>query len=102
MSFPRVEFTCIDAIFPEWNVFDNFFNHWYIPAMSLDGFESSHPIVCPINNPAETESAFDEITYGKGAALIRMVKHHIGDDAFKTGLNAYLKSVRFGNVLNMS
>lgn len=62
--------------------------------MSTDAKKSSHPIMVPIKEAHETETAFDNITYSKGAAVIRMIKSHIGDESFKRGLNNYLKRVR--------
>ena len=36
-----MEFLAIDSIYPEWRVFQNFIQQWYIPAMELDAFKVS-------------------------------------------------------------
>ena len=44
-----------------------------------------------IKDAAETESAFDAITYSKGAAVVQMARDTMGDEAFRKGLQNYMK-----------
>ena len=34
-----MEFLAIDSIYPDWNVFENFIQQWYIPAIELDAYK---------------------------------------------------------------
>ena len=66
-------------------------NHILFPV--TDSYRSTHPIVLEIKDPRDTDTAFDEITYGKGSAVIRMMKNYIGDEAFRSGIHEYLNNV---------
>ena len=60
--------------------------------MSLDSLESSHPISVVVHHPNEINEIFDQISYGKGATIIRMLAAFIGEKTFKQGLTNYLIS----------
>jgi len=59
---------------------------------------STHPVA---GSPAPDAQAalqnFDGISYAKGAATLRQLIAHIGDDAFISGVAQYLSSHRYGN-----
>ena len=57
--------------------------NYYIRAMSKDALKTTHPINVEINDPHETETVFDLITYGKGGSVVRMIKAYIGQEAFQ-------------------
>jgi aminopeptidase N len=40
---------------------------------------------------------FDEITYDKGASLLRMLEMYLSENTFQTGIQAYMKQHSFGN-----
>ena len=58
---------------------------------------TTHPIVAPIPDVESTVSAFDMITYAKGAAALRQLCAHVGEDTFFTGVASYLRRYAFGN-----
>jgi cytosol alanyl aminopeptidase len=66
-------------------------------AMSQDSLVSARRI----NQPAETKSdianAFDGITYTKGGAVLRMFESAMGEQKFRSGVQAYLKQYTFRN-----
>ncbi|KAM3967291.1 membrane alanyl aminopeptidase [Aphomia sociella] len=67
-------------------------------AYNADDSASSPPISYEnVNTPAEISGHFGTITYQKGGTIIRMIHHLIGDEAFKTGLNIYLNSVKLNS-----
>jgi len=66
-------------------------------AMTLDALASAHPIQARIDNEAQAADAFDEITYTKGEALLRMLEAYLGEDAFRTGVRTYLARHRYAN-----
>lgn len=58
----------------------------------LDALKSSHPISIKVKNPDEINNIFDRISYGKGAAIIRMMDNFLGTDIFKKGLTNFLNT----------
>jgi aminopeptidase N len=42
------------------------------------------------------EDMFDGVSYNKGGSTLHMLRNYLGDDAFFTGLNDYLKSNEYG------
>lgn len=59
-------------------------------ALELDCLKNSHPIEVPVGHPSEIDEIFDDISYNKGASVIRMLHRYIGDDDFRKGMNIYL------------
>ncbi len=45
----------------------------------------------------DKEDMFDNVSYQKGGRILHMLRNYLGDEAFFTGLNVYLKSHQFGN-----
>ncbi|MCE9673311.1 M1 family metallopeptidase [Myxococcus stipitatus] len=59
-------------------------------AMRADQLVNARCIRQPIATPGDIHSAFDAITYGKGAAVLAMFEAWVGDAAFQRGVRAYL------------
>lgn len=68
-------------------------------AMQLDARASTHPVVQKLRNVAEAETAFDDITYDKGEAVIRMIEAYLGEDAFRDGVRAYMRKHAYANTV---
>ena len=51
----------------------------------------------PVRSPAEASQAFDEITYQKGQAVIRMLEAYLGAEGFREGIRRYLRAHAYGN-----
>ncbi|HEY4002533.1 MAG TPA: M1 family metallopeptidase [Candidatus Xenobia bacterium] len=66
-------------------------------AMGTDGEPGAHPIQQAIHDPGEADSAFDDITYEKGASFIRMMESYLGPDVFRKGIQLYIQQHAFGN-----
>lgn len=62
-----------------------------------DQWPSTHPIVADVPDTDATVSAFDMITYAKGASALRQLVEFIGEDAFFAGTAAYLTKHSWGN-----
>ena len=80
---------------PEWgmditNVRDR------LGAMRLDELSSARTIREPIESYDDIANAFDDITYEKGAAVIRMFERWIGPEKFREGVRLYLKQHAWG------
>jgi alanyl aminopeptidase len=61
--------------------------NWVIKA---DSKTKSRQIRQPIEHGGDVYNAFDGITYGKGAAVLRMFEAWIGPEAMQKGIQAYL------------
>ena len=60
-------------------------------AMQRDSVTSTHPVVQHVETVEQASQAFDEITYSKGEAVIRMLEAYVGEDAWRRGVRAYMR-----------
>ena len=90
---------CINSIYPQYEEEKTYFLHDTVYSMNSDALKSSHPINVEVNNPEEIEQIFDEISYGKGGSILRMIHHYVGDENFRKGLSSYLKKFQFSNAM---
>ena len=86
-----------DNIYPEWNVVSDFVLEETAGSMHSDSLSSTHPIDAKVNAPEEISQIFDEISYGKGASVLRMIEDWIGKEAFRTGVSSYLSKFKYAN-----
>ncbi|MFA9216313.1 MAG: M1 family metallopeptidase [Sphingomonadaceae bacterium] len=66
-------------------------------AMELDALATTHPVVQAIATVEQANQAFDSITYQKGEAVIRMLEQHVGADAWRAGVRAYISRHAYGS-----
>ncbi|MGH8190351.1 MAG: M1 family metallopeptidase, partial [Rhodanobacteraceae bacterium] len=66
-------------------------------AMHNDSLVSARMIRQPITGNGDIETAFDGITYQKGADVIGMFENFVGPKVFQQGMRAYIKAHAFGN-----
>ena len=66
-------------------------------AMSLDARKTTHPIQQPVANESQATDAFDVITYQKGQSFLRMLETYLGEDAFRSGIRAYMKKHQYSS-----
>ena len=92
-----IEYWAVDTLFPSWQVFTQFVNDETGRAYDLDALESSHPVEVDLVNAEQVDEIFDAISYSKGGSILRMVVEYIGLDAFRRGMEAYLKHFAFRN-----
>lgn len=84
-------------LFPDWKMWEQFTTDHQAAALRLDAMRTSHPIQVPIGRAEEVEEVFDAISYCKGSSVVRMAHAVIGHDAFKQGLQSYMKKHAYGN-----
>ncbi|CAD7003786.1 unnamed protein product [Ceratitis capitata] len=92
-----VEFLCVNHLFPEYDIWTQFVTDMYTRALELDSLKNSHPIEVPVGHPCEIDEIFDEISYNKGASVIRMLHDYIGEKDFRKGMNIYLTRHQYKN-----
>ena len=66
-------------------------------AMSNDSLTSARSIRQPITGNGDIMTAFDGITYQKGASVIGMFESYVGEPTFQKGMRAYIQHQKFGN-----
>jgi len=66
-------------------------------AMNTDALEVGRPIHQAITENGQIDSAFDNITYGKGGQVIAMIAAYLGDEKFKAGVRLHLSRHMYGN-----
>lgn len=92
-----IEFLCVNKLFPEYDIWTQFVTDMHTGALELDCLQNSHPIEVEVGHPYEIDEIFDEISYAKGASVIRMLHHYIGDEDFRKGMNLYLTRHQYKN-----
>lgn len=92
-----MEYKAVHHLFPEWEMWVQFYTEEQGTAFGLDGLESSHPIEVEVINPAEIDEIFDAVSYQKGASVIHMLEQYVGEEVFRKGLQKYLNQFKYGN-----
>ena len=87
----------VGALHPDWQMWTQFLSMETVHGLDLDGLRSSHPIEVPVKDPAEIREIFDDISYAKGASILRMLEQFLGESTFRRGIRNYLKAHRYGN-----
>ena len=65
--------------------------------MERDARKTTHPIQQKVKDATEANRIFDEITYGKGEAFIRMLEEYLGETDFRAGIRAYMRKHQYSN-----
>src|SRR6059036_439423 len=86
-----------DAMFPRWRTWEEFVRLDTAGALSRDSLLNTHPIEVKVNSPSEIEEVFDDISYGKGASVIRMLEAYTGEENFMKGVRSYLEKYKYSN-----
>ena len=66
-------------------------------ALGLDALRSTRAIRIDVDTPDEINEVFDGIAYEKTAGVLRMIEAYVGPEAFRKGINSYLKTFSFSN-----
>jgi puromycin-sensitive aminopeptidase len=91
-----MELKACDAYRPEWQRWTTF-GLARSAAFDVDSLRTTRPIEFDVVSPADADGMFDILTYEKGAAVLRMVEQHLGEDAFRDGVRHYLARHAYGN-----
>jgi len=66
-------------------------------AYAADAGPTTHPIRQDLPDVATAQASFDDITYPKGAAVLKQLVAYVGEDAFVAGLRSYFRKHAWGN-----
>ena len=65
--------------------------------MSDDATSSTHPIESEVTTESDASDAFDNITYEKGEAFLRMLEDYMGEAQFRAGVHRYLAAHEYSS-----
>lgn len=93
-----MEYVAVDALHPEWNMWLDFATNESIMALRRDSIDGVQSVQIDVHHPDEISTLFDgAIVYAKGARLLRMLQHFVGDKSFQAGLKQYFVDHAYGN-----
>ncbi len=93
-----METKAADQLHPEWNAWPRTAPYKQ-RAMDIDARRGTHPVIVAIDDVRQVEGAFDTITYGKGAQVVRTLEAYVGPDEFRDGVRRYLARHAYGNTV---
>jgi len=82
---------------PEWDCWGDFLSLSEFESMRADQLRATHPIQAKLSRPSEITEVFDQISYGKGASVIRMIEAFLGEEVFKNGISDYIRKFSYSN-----
>jgi puromycin-sensitive aminopeptidase len=91
-----MSYKAVDHVRPEWDEWDNFCIE-RLDSMGSDCLRNTRAIHFAVTDPVQVEQMFDEITYGKGASVLRMLEKFVGEDVFRDGVRRYIRAHQFAN-----
>lgn len=93
-----MEYVGLDALYPEWDRWLSMSNLRNVLALRRDCIDGVQPVKTGVNHPDEISALFDaSIVYAKGARLLRMLQHYVGESTFQKGLSLYFNTHPYGN-----
>ncbi len=100
-SFASVmEYFAVDAIYPEYKIFEAFFTGDACAALLRDAYTGVQSVHQEVHNPEEIATLFDSaIVYAKGARLMLMLIRLMGWEDFCKGLKDYFEKFKYQNTV---
>lgn len=93
-----MEYQCVDSMFPQWHVWNQFIASEGLAAFRRDAIYGVQSVHVDVHHPDEISTLFDgSIVYAKGGRLLYMMKNFIGEATFRKGLSEYFKKHAYGN-----
>ncbi|KAJ2952379.1 hypothetical protein O0L34_g4663 [Tuta absoluta] len=91
-----IEYLGVDQIEPGWNMFESFTRDM-LDLLRSDALKNTSPVSRRVVDASEIAQKFDEISYTKGANLIRMLNNTMTYELFHKGLVKYLDEWKYSN-----
>jgi puromycin-sensitive aminopeptidase len=86
----------VDELSPDYKAWNDF-QFSKNAAMADDALESTHPIYSKVETPEQATELFDNITYRKGCAVMRMIETYLGEEQFRAGMRTYMQEFAESN-----
>ncbi len=88
-----------DDLNPEWGALTQSLASDRQGAIVRDARVTTHPIIQHVETVDQISQAFDDITYRKGEAVIRMLEGAVGPDKFRAGVRSYMAKYKYSNTV---
>ncbi|CAH1738623.1 aminopeptidase N-like [Aphis gossypii] len=88
------EYMATKTVEPDWRLEDVFVYEVHQSALEADQ-SPTHAISGSVETPAQIKGMFDDISYSKAGAVLRMLQYAVTEEHFKKALNLYLKNNEF-------
>ncbi|KAF9132960.1 hypothetical protein BGW39_010951 [Mortierella sp. 14UC] len=92
----HLAYIVVDELSPTWDVWSEFVirvQH----VLKQDALRTSHPVEVGVVNPSEITQIFDEVSYMKGASVLRMLSGWLGQDQLLKGVRKFMLRYMWGN-----
>ena len=83
--------------FPDVNHDLNFLKTYQVAALATDRTPGTHPIQQPLDNLNQAGLLYGNIIYDKAPVMMRKLEELVGPEAFRRGLQAYLRRYSYAN-----
>ncbi|MGL4175268.1 MAG: aminopeptidase N [Dermatophilaceae bacterium] len=77
-----------------WSEFAHASKAW---AYAEDVRTATHPVVADVSDTGMVATAFDGITYAKGASILKQLAHWVGPEEFRAGVRRFVAAHAYGN-----
>ncbi len=100
-SFATImEYYATDALYPELQAWQDFYTGDCVAALRRDCLPGVQAVQQEVHHPAEIATLFDSaIVYAKGARLILMLIHQMGEANFYKGVHDYFETYKYQNTV---
>ncbi|KAF9080728.1 hypothetical protein BGX23_001757 [Mortierella sp. AD031] len=92
----HLAYIVVDELFPSWDVWSEFVSRVQ-HVLKQDALRTSHPVEVGVANPGEITQIFDEVSYMKGASVLRMLSGWLGQDQLLKGIRKFMMKYMWGN-----
>ena len=92
-----MSYKAMNKLEPDYDMFADFLVSETAGALEGDSLVNSHPIEVEVKHPDDISQIFDEISYGKGGSILRMINAFVTDEVFRKGLHLYLENFKYKN-----
>ncbi|KAF9563263.1 hypothetical protein EC968_004960 [Mortierella alpina] len=92
----HLAYIVVDELFPGWDIWSEFVKRIQ-EVLKHDALRTSHPVEVEVANPSEITQIFDEVSYMKGASVLRMLNAWLGQDQLLKGIRKFLLTYMWGN-----
>ncbi|KAF8934439.1 hypothetical protein BGZ47_010369 [Haplosporangium gracile] len=92
----HLAYIVVDELFPAWDVWSEFVTRVQ-HVLKQDALRTSHPVEVGVANPSEITQIFDEVSYMKGASVLRMLSGWLGEDQLLKGIRKFMMRYMWGN-----
>ncbi|KAF9977206.1 Aminopeptidase 2 mitochondrial [Actinomortierella ambigua] len=89
-------FMVVDELYPDWEVWTEFVNKIQ-EVLRQDSLRTSHPVEVEVVNPSDITQIFDEVSYMKGASVLRMLHAWLGQDQLLRGIRTFINKYMWSN-----